>query len=152
MSTYEVTVEWRSNKKDFKSGKYSRRHLWTFDGGIEIPASSSPSVVPIPYSDEKAVDPEEAFVAAISSCHMLWFLSIVKNNGFVIKEYQDHATGIMEKNEHNRLAITKVDLNPKVTFAGESQPKKEKLYEMHQESHTKCFIANSVKTIVNINF
>lgn len=151
MSEYTALVTWARGKDEaYIDNKYSRGHLWQFDGGVCVPASSSPQVVPVPYSVEKNVDPEEAFVAALSSCHMLFFLAIAAKKKFVVDSYTDAAIGLMEKDPAGQLAMTKVRLRPTVVFAGDSKPAKAELEEMHQLSHQQCFIANSVKTSVTI--
>ncbi|MEJ2052282.1 MAG: OsmC family protein [Calditrichaceae bacterium] len=153
MSKYNVTVKWtRDPSEKFTDNKYSRGHQWIFDGGIIVPASSSPHIVPLPYSIEGNVDPEESFVASLSSCHMLFFLSIAAKNKFIIEKYIDAASGILEKNNEGNLAMTKVILRPDITFSGTNRPDREKLKLMHDESHEKCFIANSVKTRISILF
>jgi organic hydroperoxide reductase OsmC/OhrA len=146
MSNYGATVAWSRNGAVFVDGRYSRSHVWQFDGGLEVPASSSPRVVPLPYSDPAAVDPEEAFVASLSSCHMLWFLSIAAAKGFVVDTYKDEAVGIMEKDAEGKLAITRVTLRPIAKFNGTSIPTEAELGDLHHEAHEKCFLANSVKT------
>jgi organic hydroperoxide reductase OsmC/OhrA len=148
MSDYTAVISWQRNGAVFTDQKYSREHRWAFDGGIEIPASSSPQVVPLPHSLAAAVDPEEAFVASLSSCHMLWFLSIAARQGFVVDSYRDEATGVMGKNADGRLAVTRVTLRPDVTFAGSERPSTSQHTAMHHEAHERCFIANSVKTDV----
>jgi organic hydroperoxide reductase OsmC/OhrA len=147
MSQYTVEISWQRAGADFTDGRYSRAHVWRFDGGAEVQASSSPHVVPLPYSNDACVDPEEAFVAALSSCHMLWFLSIAAKRNFVVEKYVDHASGIMERNSQGKLAITRVNLHPRVTF-GSRPPSTGEFNTMHNESHEACFIANSVTTIV----
>ena len=127
--------------------RYSRGHRWHFDGGVEVPASSSPHVVPLPYSVQAAVDPEEAFVASLSSCHMLWFLSLAAKAGYVVDSYRDEATGVMNRNAEGRMAMTRVTLRPGVRFGG-AAPNSEQLEALHHEAHAQCFIANSVKTEV----
>ena len=122
--------------------------MWQFDGGVEVRASSSPHVVRVPFSDPNAVDPEEAFVASLSSCHLLVFLSIAARRGYVVDEYVDDAVGRMEKNEHGKMWISHVMLRPKITFSGAAVPSSDELREMHDEAHHECFIANSVKTLV----
>src|SRR6185295_2701717 len=117
-----------------------------FDGGIELPGSSSPHVVPLPMSDAAAVDPEEAFVASIASCHMLWFLSLAAAKRFRVDRYDDEASGVMEKNAEGRLAITRVTLRPAVAFSGERVPSAEEIGKLHHRAHEQCFIANSVRT------
>lgn len=119
-----------------------------FDGGIEVAGSSSPHVVPLPMSDAAAIDPEEAFVASLSSCHMLWFLSIAAKRKFCVDRYFDAAVGIMGKNSDGKLAMLVVTLKPEVIFSGERVPTPEQIEHMHHEAHEECFIANSVKTEV----
>ncbi|MFZ5508827.1 MAG: OsmC family protein [Pseudomonadota bacterium] len=148
MSEYTATIHWQRGAQPFTDNRYSRGHTWTFDGGAQVPASSSPHVVPLPYSVASAVDPEEAYVASLSSCHMLWFLSIAAKRGFRIDSYTDTAVGIMEKNEAGRLAMTRVTLRPRVVFSGATPPSAAELEAMHHEAHQQCFIANSVKTEV----
>jgi organic hydroperoxide reductase OsmC/OhrA len=143
---YTATVVWARNGEAFSDGRYSRGHLWRFDGGIEIAASSSPTVVPLPMSREDAVDPEEAFVAAISSCHMLTFLAIAGKKRFVVDRYEDKAVGIMTKNASGKLFVSKVTLDPVIEFSGDKVPTAEQLAELHHLSHQECFIANSVLT------
>ena len=146
---YVVRIIWeKGGDEAFTDNKYHRAHRWIFDGGVEVPGSSSPHVVPLPLSSENAVDPEEAFVAALSSCHMLWFLSIAAGRGLVVENYQDNAEGKMGKNEEGRVAMTKVTLRPDVRFGGERIPSNDEIDEIHHEAHEKCFIANSVRTTV----
>lgn len=151
MSEHQAEISWVRKGNAFLDQKYSREHIWKFDGGIEISASASPSIVPIPYSSEECIDPEEAFVASISSCHMLFFLSIAAKKGFIVNSYADRAIGILSKN-NEKLSITHVKLNPIVEFDGENQPDFNMLSEMHKESHGNCFIANSVNTDIEIVF
>lgn len=149
MSEYYASVKWtRGEDEPYIDNKYSRGHIWEFDGGVSVPASSSPHVVPLPYSVEASVDPEEAFVASLSSCHMLFFLSIAAKRRYVVESYTDDAIGIMEKDQSGKMSMTKVTLRPKVVFAGDRNPSREELEKMHQLSHEQCFIANSVKTEV----
>lgn len=148
MGTYTSEVIWSRGTQPFRDRKYSRRHVWRFDGGTEVSASSSPHVVPLPYSAEDAVDPEEAFVASLASCHMLWFLSIAANRGFVVDEYRDEASGTMGKNADGKLAMTDVLLRPTVKFSGAVIPDAQQIEAMHHAAHEACFIANSVKTTV----
>jgi organic hydroperoxide reductase OsmC/OhrA len=147
MSEYTATVYWQRLGAVFTDQKYSRAHEWRFDGGVTVPGSSSPHVVRVPLSDPSAVDPEEAFVASLSSCHMLFFLSFAAAKGFVVDSYEDQALGVMGKNEAGKMAMTVVTLRPKVVFAGK-QPTAEQLNELHHRSHDECFIASSVKTDV----
>ncbi|MEO7886590.1 MAG: OsmC family protein [Polaromonas sp.] len=148
MSTYTAEVRWQLDNGDFLGNRYSRRHLMRFDGGLEVPGSSSPHVVPVPMSDASAVDPEEAFVASLSSCHMLWFLSIAAKRKFVVARYLDAAIGVMEKNAEGKVAMTVVTLRPEAAFSGERLPTREELDRLHHEAHEACFIASSVKTEV----
>lgn len=150
MSEYFALVKWgRGKDEPFVDNKYSRGHVWEFDGGVTVPASSSPHVVPLPYSVEANVDPEEAFIASLSSCHMLFFLSIAAKKGYVVESYSDDAKGIMEKDGSGKISMTKVTLRPKVEFSGDRIPSKDDLEKIHHLSHEQCFIANSVKTEVS---
>jgi len=148
MSTYSATIRWERGDQPFIDNKYSRGHTWLFDGGVEVPASSSPHSVPLPYSRTNAIDPEEAFVASLSSCHMLWFLFIAAERGFCVNSYIDNAEGAMAKNASGKLAMTRVTLRPKVVFVGNLLPARNDIESMHHKAHTECFIANSVKTEV----
>jgi len=147
MSEYFAQVNWkRDSDENFIDNKYSRGHEWVFDGGVTVPASASPHIVPLPYSVEENVDPEEAFIASLSSCHMLFFLSIAAQKKYVVDSYVDDAVGIMEKDSDGNISITRVTLKPYVQFSGEKKPTMEQLEKMHHQSHKQCFIANSVKT------
>lgn len=148
MSTYAALITWQRNGAAFTDNRYSRAHEWQFDGGCRVPASASPHIVPLPLSDASAVDPEEAFVASLSSCHMLWFLSIAAKRGFVVDSYRDEAEGVMEKCADGKLAITVVTLRPCVTFNGDRHPSAEEIDAMHHRAHEECFIARSVKAEV----
>lgn len=148
MSEYTARLEWERGGQDFLANGYSRRHTLRFDGGAELPGSSSPHVVPLPMSDASAVDPEEMFVASLSSCHMLWFLTMAVKRKFVVDRYVDAATGVMEKNADGRMAMTVVTLRPEVRFSGANLPTREQVEQMHHRAHDECFIANSVKTEV----
>jgi len=148
MSEYVVTIRWDRAGQPFIDNRYRRAHVWAFDGGAEIPASSSPNVVPLPYSDSHAVDPEEAFVASLASCHMLWFLSIAATRKFCVDSYVDGARGVMGRNAAGKLAMTRVTLRPQVAFVGTRVPTAEEIAAMHHEAHAECFIANSVTTEV----
>jgi organic hydroperoxide reductase OsmC/OhrA len=147
MGSYTATVAWQRNGAAFTDNKYSRAHEWRFDGGAVVRGSSSPHVVRAPFSDPAAVDPEEAFIASLSSCHMLWFLSLAARRGLVVERYEDQAVGVMAKNEAGKEAMTVVTLRPKVTFAGR-EPDRTELESLHHEAHEECFIASSVKTDV----
>ena len=151
MSEYKATIKWTRNSPDFLKGKYSREHTWAFDGGVTVPATSSQHVVPVPYSNPANVDPEEAFVASISSCHMLTFLFLAQKQGFQIDSYEDEAVGIVAKNEANRMWVSTVTLNPKIAFSGDKTPSTEDQEKLHHLAHEHCFIANSVKTAVTVN-
>ncbi|EGQ9152664.1 OsmC family protein [Vibrio parahaemolyticus] len=149
MSEHSAVIRWVRNEGEvFKDNQYSRAHFWEFDGGLTVPASPSPLVVPLPLSVEANVDPEEAFIAALSSCHMLVFLSIAAKRKYVIDSYTDEAVGVLSKNSEGRAAVTKVVLRPHIVFSGDKIPNKEQLTKMHHLSHENCFIANSVKTEV----
>ncbi len=151
MSEYYATIKWqRQEDEKFSDNKYSRAHTWSFDGGQIVQASSSPHVVPLPYSVEANVDPEEAFIASISSCHMLFFLSIAAKRRYVIESYTDAATGIIQIDKDNKISMTDVTLNPEIKFSGGKQPTKEQINKIHHQAHEQCFIANSVKTIIHI--
>ena len=148
MSEYTAKLEWQRGEQDFLGNDYSRKHVLSFDGGAEVPGSSSPSVVPLPMSDAGAVDPEEMFVASLSSCHMLWFLSIAAMRKFCVDSYFDDAAGIMARNEDGKMAMTVVTLRPRVVFSGDLLPTAEQMHALHHKAHNECFIANSVKTEV----
>ena len=142
---YGATVAWvRKADAKFTDNRYSRAHEWLFDGGTVVPASSSPKVVPAPLSAENAVDPEEAFVASLSACHMLFFLFHAAKQGYVVDRYEDQAVGTMGKNAEGRMAMLKVVLRPAVTWGGEA-PSAGALDALHHQSHLDCYIANSVK-------
>lgn len=148
MSTYFATILWQRNGAAFTDQRYSRAHVMQFDGGAEVAGSSSPHAVPVPYSDAAAVDPEEAFVASLSSCHMLWFLHLAAKAGFVVERYEDRADGVMAKNAEGKLAMTLLTLRPRVDFAGEKRPERADIEALHHKAHEECFIANSVKSEV----
>lgn len=148
MGEYTATVVWqRAAAAAFTDNRYSRAHRWEFDGGAVVPASSSPQVVPLPLSDATAVDPEEAFVASLASCHMLFFLSIVARAGFIVEQYQDRAVGLMARTDEGRQAITQVTLHPAVTFAA-PVPDPQQQRAWHHRAHEQCFIAASVRCAV----
>ena len=146
MAHYTAEVIWQRGEQDFVAGRYSRRHMLRFDGGIDVAGSSSPQVVPLPWSDAHAVDPEEAFVSSISSCHMLWFLSIAAKHRYCVDSYHDNAVGEMRNNESGKLVLARVTLRPAVVFSGVRVPDRIALDHLHHEAHAECFIANSVKT------
>ena len=147
MAEHVATITWesRATAADFAKGRYSREHTWSFDGGVTIAGSSSPSVVPAPWSSATAVDPEEAYVAAISSCHMLSFLYVAMKRGVVVTRYRDRAVGVLTKNEHGVAWVSKVTLAPEISVAGDLQ-EANVIAELHAVAHHECFIANSVKT------
>lgn len=150
MSTYTAGIRWSRGEQKFTDNRYRRAHAWHFDGGTVVPASSSPAVVPVPMSDASAVDPEEAFVASLASCHMLWFLSIAAKRGYVVDAYADDASGVMAKNAAGRLALTTVTLRPLVTFGGAQLPDRAALDALHHAAHEECFIASSIRSEVVI--
>lgn len=150
MSTYTAEIRWARGDQKFTDNRYRRAHTWKFDGGTVVPASSSPSVVPLPLSDAAAVDPEEAFVASLSSCHMLWFLALAAKQGYVVDAYADDASGILAKNAAGKLAMTVVTLRPLVTFSGEKLVDRVALAALHHAAHAECFIANSVRSEIRI--
>ena len=149
MSEYKAQIVWeRSPDEDFLANRYSRRHQMRFDGGAVVAGSSSPHSVPLPMSDASAVDPEEAFVASLSSCHMLWFLAIAAKRRFCVDRYLDTAVGVMEKNAQGKVAVTRVTLRPEVTFSGDKRPTRADIEHLHHTAHDECYIANSVKSEV----
>lgn len=150
MSQYVARVRWQRNGQPFTDQRYSRAHSWSFDGGVTLPASSSPHVVPLPYSDPAAVDPEEAFVAALSSCHMLTFLWLAAKEGYGIDSYDDNAEGEMRSIGQGRQAVTSVTLKPEVVFTGNKRPSEEAVAGLHHQAHEQCFLANSVKTEIKV--
>jgi organic hydroperoxide reductase OsmC/OhrA len=146
---YTATIAWSRGDGEFARGRYTRAHTWRFDGGLEVPASASPQVVPKPYVDEAGVDPEEAFIASIASCHMLTFLDVARRGGFVIDTYEDAATGEMAKTAEGRYWVSKVTLHPRIVWV-DREPTHEELAKLHHQAHDFCFIANSVKTEVTV--
>jgi len=143
MSAYTATLTWKRGEQMFADGKYSRGHDIAFDGGFSIAGSSSPHVVRPPLSREDAADPEELFVAALASCHMLFFLDFARRAGFVIDSYVDAAEGVLAKRADGKMAMTKVTLKPRVDWSGEKRPSAADISELHHKSHEACFIANS---------
>ncbi len=150
MAKHFATITWSRDNADFKANKHSRAHEWEFDGGLKVPASASPHIVPLPYSVEENVDPEEAFIASLSSCHMLFYLHMARDAGFVVNSYTDKAVGELGKNAAGRMAVTKVTLNPVVTYEGE-RPSPKQIDQLHHAAHEHCFIANSVTTDIITN-
>jgi organic hydroperoxide reductase OsmC/OhrA len=150
MSQHKAKIEWKGGTPDYRLGKYTREHTWGFDGGLAVAASASPSVVPAPWSNPANIDPEEAFVASLSSCHMLTFLHVARLAGFQVESYEDEAVGDMTKNERGVPWISVVTLNPKIVYAGDKRPSPEQEAEMHHKAHVGCFISQSVKTDVKV--
>jgi organic hydroperoxide reductase OsmC/OhrA len=150
LSTYTATIRWsRNGAEGFVKGQYSRAHEWKFDGGAVVPASPSPHIVPAPWNDPKGVDPEEAFVASLASCHMLFWVDLARRAGFVVDEYVDEAEGVLEKRPDGKMAMTRVALRPRITWGGEA-PSDATAAELHHQAHEACFIANSVTTEVTV--
>ena len=150
MSEHKATIDWTRTSPDFLKGKYSREHTWHFDGGVTVSASPSPSVVPVPYSNPAHVDPEEAYVAAISSCHMLTYLYLAYQQGFQIDRYHDEAVGVMTKNERGVPWVSSVTLHPQSAYSGDKLPATADEERLHHMAHEECFIANSIKTEVTV--
>jgi organic hydroperoxide reductase OsmC/OhrA len=151
MSTYTATIRWtRDPGNDFAKGQYSRAHEWAFDGGVTVPASPSPHVVPAPWSDQARVDPEEAFVASLSSCHMLFFVDFARRGGWVVDSYVDEAEGVLEKRADGKMWMSRVTLRPRITWGGNRQPDEAAIADLHHRAHDACFIANSVTTEVTV--
>lgn len=151
MSEYQAQIRWhRQPGERFVDLRYSRAHSWQFDGGVIVPASSAVSSVPLPYSKAENVDPEEAFVAAISSCHMLTFLYLAAKEKFVVDSYDDLAVGAMTRNDNGRMAVTSVRLAPKIAFSGATAPGEGSVHRLHEAAHEECFIANSVLTAISV--
>jgi organic hydroperoxide reductase OsmC/OhrA len=152
MTTYTATIRWsrKAEPEDFAKGRYSRAHEWSFDGGLTIPASPSPHVVPEPWSDVKGVDPEEAFVASLSSCHMLFFVDLARRAGFVVDSYVDEVEGILDKRDDGKMWMSRVIMHPHVEFSGDKRPSEADIADLHHRAHDQCFIANSVTTEVTV--
>jgi organic hydroperoxide reductase OsmC/OhrA len=151
MSNHQAHIQWKRQADErFVDLKFSRAHTWQFDGGVTVPASSAPSAVPVPYSKPENVDPEEAFVASLSSCHMLTFIWLAGKEKFVVESYDDVAVGTMARNEKGRTAVTAVRLEPKIAFSGEKLPTEADVKRLHHGAHEQCFIANSVLTEVSV--
>lgn len=147
---YSATVCWDRAGAVFVDDRYSRAHEWQFDGGQTVPASASPHIVPLPYSAAANVDPEEAFVASLSSCHMLFFLSLAARRGFVVDEYRDEALGILGSDDEGRTAMTDVILRPRANYSGDKVPTALQVKKLHHRSHDLCFISNSVRTEIRV--
>lgn len=150
MAEHKATIHWQFDGGDFRKGRYSRAHSWQFDGGLQVPASPSPHVVPAPWSDAGAIDPEEAFVAALASCHMMTFLFLAARAGYQVLSYDDDAVGSMVKNEHGRWWVNEVVLKPRIVYGGDKLPSPDDIDHLHHAAHEECFIANSVKTLITV--
>ncbi len=150
MGEHTAIVRWSRGDDDFKANKHSRAHEWEFDGGLKVPASASPDIVPLPYAVAENVDPEEAFVASISSCHMLFYLHKARDAGFIVNSYEDEAVGVLEAKAAGRLAITRVTLLPVVSYEGLA-PSPGQIESLHHAAHELCFIANSTTTEITTN-
>jgi organic hydroperoxide reductase OsmC/OhrA len=150
MSEHRAAIEWRRGDQDFTGNGYSRAHDWRFDGGAVVRGSSAPNSVPEPLSDPAAVDPEEALVAALSSCHMLFFLAFAAKGGFVVESYRDEAVGTLGRDERGKTSITTIALRPAAVFSGESQPDAAVIEALHHRAHEACYIANSIRAEVTV--
>jgi organic hydroperoxide reductase OsmC/OhrA len=150
VSAYTATVTWSRGEQVFTDRKYSRAHTVSFDGGVSIAGSSSPSVVKLPLSREDAADPEEMLVASLSMCHMLFFLDFACRAGFTLDRYEDAAEGVMGKDDRGRMAMTSVTLNPALVWSGDKQPTAADIADLHHKAHDACFIANSFRGAVHI--
>lgn len=148
VADYTAEIYWERGDQNFVDKRYSRKHTWRFDGGLELTGSSAPSSVPVPLSDPAALDPEEAFVASLSSCHLLWFLAIAAQRKFCVDQYRDTPIGTLAQNKHGKVAISVVILRPYVTFSGPTRPTRDEIGAMHATAHEECYIANSVTTEV----
>ena len=150
MAEHRALIRWQRTGPDFLKGQYSREHTWTFDGGITVRASAAPTNVPAPYSNPAHVDPEEAFVAAISSCHMLTFVYLAYREGFIVDSYEDDAVGRMTKNDKGVPWVSSISLNPKIAYSGDQRPTSADEAKLHHAAHEQCFIANSVRTEITV--
>lgn len=148
MSEHFATIDWQRRDPDFTRGRYSREHTWTFDGGVTVAASPSPLVVPVPWSNPAGVDPEEAFIASVASCHMLTFVWLAGRAGFTIDRYRDAAVGVMTKNERGVPWVSRIRLRPEIAWSGERRPTAAEVDDLHHHAHEQCFIANSIRTEV----
>jgi organic hydroperoxide reductase OsmC/OhrA len=149
--SYTAVVDWRRDGAVFLDGRYSRGHVWRFDEGVEVPASSSPLHVRLPFSKADAVDPEEAYVAALSSCHMLFFLSFAGHAGFTVDSYRDTAIGTIGTNEAGAEFVATVSLRPAIAFSSEWQPSEAEIADLHHRAHAACYLANSVRTVITVD-
>ncbi|TLD69892.1 OsmC family peroxiredoxin [Phragmitibacter flavus] len=148
MAQHRVSIKWVNEGPDFLRRLYSREHTWHFDGGAVVAASPSPLVVPAPWSNAENVDPEEAFVASVASCHMLWFLHVAVDAGWLVTSYEDAAIGTMVKDANGKLWISRIVLRPKIVWGGPRVPDAGEVHALHHRAHKECFIANSIKTEV----
>ena len=150
MSRYQATVTWKNSGPDFLDNKYSREHEWHFEGGTVVKATAAPDIVPQPWSNPANIDPEAAFVASLSSCHMLFFIHFAARQGYKLESYEDQAEGYLEKNDQGKMSMTRVILRPRLVFAGNEIPDPEALDKLHHAAHEHCYIANSVTTSITI--
>lgn len=153
MVDHLASIRWKreaGEQGDFCKGQYSRVHTWSFDGGVTVAASPSPAVVPVPYSNPDHVDPEEAFVASVASCHMLTFLHLASKEGFELESYTDDAVGKLTKNEKGVPWVSSITLDPQIGYVGEKVPSAEDEERLHHLAHDHCFIAASIKTAVTV--
>ena len=152
MAEHKAAIRWTSpgDGEAFLEGRFSRSHTWSFDGGLTVPASAAPSVIPAPFSNPAGVDPEEAYVAAIASCHMMSFLYVAMRAGFVVERYEDDAVGAMRKNERGVIWVGAVTLRPRIDFGAGTRPTPAEVEQLHHRAHEQCFIANSVKTEITV--
>jgi len=151
MSQHTAVIEWQRGDQPFSDNKYSRAHNWTFDGGAVVRGSSTPSaMIPPPLSDETAVDPEEALVAAVSSCHMMFFLAYARKDGFIVDSYRDAAEGTLGKDERGKISITDIVLRPAVSWSGDKVPDAAQIAELHHRAHEACYIGTSVRSTVTV--
>ncbi|WP_415288598.1 OsmC family protein [Brevundimonas sp. S1H14] len=151
MSQHVAVVEWNRGDQPFSDNKYGRGHDWRFDGGAVVRGSSAPSpMIPPPLSEEAAVDPEEALVAALSSCHMLFFLAYARKDGFVVDSYRDEAEGTLGKDERGKMSITDIVLRPVVAWSGDKRPDAAAIADLHHRAHDICYIANSIRAEVRV--
>jgi len=151
MAEHKATIHWKRQQEEFIKGKYSREHTWQFDGGLSVPASPSPHVVPPPWSNPANIDPEEAFVASVSSCHMLTYLYLASKRGFQLDSYDDDAVGTMAKGPNGTPWISLVTLHPRIVYSGDKTPTASDEEQLHHQAHEQCFIANSIKTEVKVS-
>ena len=146
MSEHRATIEWSNDTGEMSYATYPRDHVWRFEHGVEVPASAAPAY----RGDAARVDPEQAFVASLASCHMLTFLALAAKGGHVVERYMDDPVGHMEKNEEGAMAVTQVELHPTIAFAPGTEPDAETLATLHEKAHHHCFIANSVRTRITV--